>query len=301
MSWDSVEPFIESLPRGRPRQRRRWRRSGSPVGGGCQRDLYGDGDWDQPTGSVDFTDGGASISGCASVALSGSGNTRTAMCSTSSLSAGTHSIVAAYGGDVANLPSSSTALSQVDEHSGTDVVWVDDAVPDGATVAADGGDSWTWINSNPTPYSGSLAHQSALAGGRASALLLQRDGNPDGCDWRHLVCVRVPGPGESAERGDAAVERRDLGASGLLGCEPALAGVRTARVSRRYMGALPAAGQWVRLAVAAALVGLEGRTLNGMAYTLYGGRASWDYAGKTATTTATYQVSGTVTLERLGL
>ena len=48
------------------------------------------------------------------------------------------------------------------------------------------------------------------------------------------------------------------------------------------MGALPAAGQWVRLAVPAAQVGLEGRTLNGMAYTLYDGRATWDYAGKTA-------------------
>ena len=46
------------------------------------------------------------------------------------------------------------------------------------------------------------------------------------------------------------------------------------------MGALPTTGQWVRLAVPAAQVGLEGRTLNGMAYTLYGGRATWDYAGK---------------------
>ena len=53
-------------------------------------------------------------------------------------------------------------------------------------------------------------------------------------------------------------------------------------VSRRFMGALPAAGQWVQLAVPAAQVGLEGRTLNGMAFTLYGGRATWDYAGKTA-------------------
>jgi hypothetical protein len=51
-------------------------------------------------------------------------------------------------------------------------------------------------------------------------------------------------------------------------------------VSRRFMGALPATGQWVRLSVPAAQVGLEGRTLNGMAYTLYGGRATWDYAGK---------------------
>ncbi|HEY2967153.1 MAG TPA: hypothetical protein VGK75_02200 [Casimicrobiaceae bacterium] len=40
------------------------------------------------------------------------------------------------------------------------------------------------------------------------------------------------------------------------------------------------AGQRVRLAVPAAQVGLEGRTLNGTAYTLYGGRATWDYAGK---------------------
>ena len=53
-------------------------------------------------------------------------------------------------------------------------------------------------------------------------------------------------------------------------------------VSRRFMGALPAAGQWVRLVVPAAQVGLEGRTLNGAAYTLYSGRATWDYTGKTA-------------------
>jgi hypothetical protein len=50
--------------------------------------------------------------------------------------------------------------------------------------------------------------------------------------------------------------------------------------SRRYMGALPAPGQWVRLEVSAAQVGLEGRQLKGMAYTLYGGRATWDRTGR---------------------
>jgi hypothetical protein len=54
-----------------------------------------------------------------------------------------------------------------------------------------------------------------------------------------------------------------------------------ASASRRYMGALPPVGQWVRLQVPAAQVGLEGRILNGMAYTLYNGRATWDRAGKT--------------------
>ena len=52
--------------------------------------------------------------------------------------------------------------------------------------------------------------------------------------------------------------------------------------SRRYVGALPAAGQWVRLEVAASGVGLEGVTLQGMSFVLYDGRATWDYAGKSS-------------------
>jgi hypothetical protein len=66
-----------------------------------------------PTGSVAFTDGGSSISGCAAAALAGSGNTKTASCSTSGLAAGTHSIVAAYSGDAVNAGSASAPLSQV--------------------------------------------------------------------------------------------------------------------------------------------------------------------------------------------
>ena len=66
------------------------------------------------TGNVNFTDGGTSISGCSAAALGGSGNTRTATCSTSSLAVGTHSIVATYSGDGANAPSNnSPPLSQV--------------------------------------------------------------------------------------------------------------------------------------------------------------------------------------------
>jgi Bacterial Ig-like domain (group 3)/PQQ-like domain len=66
-----------------------------------------------PTGSVAFTDGGSSISGCAATPLAGSGNTKIASCSTNSLAAGTHSIVATYSGDGANAGSASAPLSQV--------------------------------------------------------------------------------------------------------------------------------------------------------------------------------------------
>ena len=47
------------------------------------------------------------------------------------------------------------------------------------------------------------------------------------------------------------------------------------------MGFLPT-GEWVRLAVPAAQVGLEGSIVSAMTFTLYGGRATWDRAGKTA-------------------
>ena len=50
--------------------------------------------------------------------------------------------------------------------------------------------------------------------------------------------------------------------------------------SLRRMGPLPPAGQWVRLEVPASQVGLGGKTVNGMTFTLYGGRATWDRAGK---------------------
>ena len=72
-----------------------------------------------PTGSVAFSDGGNAISGCSAVALTGSGNARTAPCTSSALSQGTHSIVAAYAGDAGNAASSSSPLSQVVNGAGS--------------------------------------------------------------------------------------------------------------------------------------------------------------------------------------
>ena len=66
-----------------------------------------------PVGTVVFTADSATIIGCGAVALTGAGNTRTAACSTSGLSAGTHNIVAGYGGNATNIPSTSAALSQL--------------------------------------------------------------------------------------------------------------------------------------------------------------------------------------------
>ena len=149
-------------------------------------------------------------------------------------------------------------------------------------MGADGGDSWRWVSSNPTPYSGTLNHQSSLGAGihyhyfaDASTTLTVNPGetlmtlvyldsaNPpreimlqwfDGASWDHR-----------AYWGGNLIP---WGADGTA--------------SQRAMGALPAAGQWVRLEVPASMVGLEGHTLSGMNFILYDGRASWDYTGKSS-------------------
>jgi hypothetical protein len=66
-----------------------------------------------PTGTVRFKDGGATILGCGAVALAGSGNVKAAVCSSSALAVGVHSITATYRGDAANASSTSNTVSQV--------------------------------------------------------------------------------------------------------------------------------------------------------------------------------------------
>lgn len=69
-----------------------------------------------PTGSVTFKDGVAVL--CNAVVLTGTGNSRTAICASSALAAGTHSITAVYSGDASNSAATSAALSQVVQTTG---------------------------------------------------------------------------------------------------------------------------------------------------------------------------------------
>jgi hypothetical protein len=158
-------------------------------------------------------------------------------------------------------------------------VWVEDAVPLGATIGGDG-ESWNWVSSNPAPYSGALAHQSALVAGmhqhyfyNATTKLPVTVGDTL---FAYVYLDPANPPSEVVlQWNNGSWEHRAYWGANLI----SYWGV-DGTVSRRYIGPLPAVGQWVRLEVPAALVGLEGRTLNGMAFSLYGGRATWDYAGK---------------------
>jgi hypothetical protein len=163
---------------------------------------------------------------------------------------------------------------------GGEVIWVDDAVPTGSTTASDN-DGWNWVSSNPPPNSGLSAHQSSIFGGwhqhffyNATSTLAVNSGDTL-FTYVYLDPNNLPNE-VMLQWNDGTWEHRAYWGANIIpwGVE--------GTDSRRYMGTLPAAGQWVRLEVPASQVGLEGHTLNGMAFTLNGGRATWDRAGKSS-------------------
>ena len=161
-----------------------------------------------------------------------------------------------------------------------DVVWVDDGVPQGATTQGE----WYWVAANPAPVMGGAAHQSKIS-----------EPGPDNVNEHSFVGASARLPVAAGDRlfayvfldpnlnpdeimlqwhADDGWEHR-----AYWGRNYVQLGVDGTN-SRRFMGALPAAGRWVRLEVPAASVGLEGKLLDGMAFTTNGDRATWDRAGR---------------------
>jgi hypothetical protein len=180
------------------------------------------------------------------------------------------------------------------------VPWVDDSIPAGAMTSASGGDSWNWVSSNPSPFAGTLAHQSALAAGLhehyfQNATRTLSIGVGDTL-YAYIYVDPANPPSEimlSWNTGSSWEHRAYWGANlinyGLDGTP-----------SRRYMGPLPATSQWIQLQVPASQVGLEGMTVSGMSFSLYNGRATWDAAGVTSQPIgSTYQPTNTLRVSAL--
>ena len=159
-----------------------------------------------------------------------------------------------------------------------DIAWVDEEVPAGVNLVGEG-DEWRTVSADPTPFSGTKAHQSNAVDGTHQHLFegatdtLTVDRGDSLFSYVYLDPDNMPEE-VMLQWNDGTWEHRAYwGANNI---EFGTDGTE----SRRYMGPLPPAGEWVRLEVAASEVGLENREVNGMAFTLYGGRATWDLAGK---------------------
>jgi uncharacterized protein YegL len=162
-----------------------------------------------------------------------------------------------------------------------DTVWVDDSLPRGATPSGD----WYWVDSNPAAIMGGVSHQSKITGHSGPPYPEANYGHSfEGATAKLPINVgdklftyvfldpnNVPNE-IMLQWNDGTWEHRAYwGADNISSEGPA----------RSFMGALPPSGQWVRLEVPASWVGLEGKTLNGMAFRVEGGRATWDRSGKT--------------------
>jgi hypothetical protein len=118
-----------------------------------------------PSGYVTFTDNGAPVAGCVGVALAGSGDTKTATCTTAALSVGSHAIGSRYSGDRAgNPPGTSTVGAQV----------INPRPATTTTVASSG---------NPSAFGQSVSFTATITGSTPTGTVAFKDGagNFPGC------------------------------------------------------------------------------------------------------------------------
>ncbi|HJR07928.1 MAG TPA: hypothetical protein VJ842_11770, partial [Pyrinomonadaceae bacterium] len=168
-----------------------------------------------------------------------------------------------------------------------DVVWFEDVLPVGANAGVDT-DNWMWVANDPASQFGKKVHRSSLESGfhqhffTSAVQGLQVQAGEKLFTYVYLDPYNMP-----AEIMLQWNEGRDGWEHRVYWGDNRIGYGTDGTASRRYMGALPEAGRWVRLEVPASLVGLEGSTITGMAFALHGGRASWDRTGKKLVVTAT--------------
>ncbi|HYC70364.1 MAG TPA: Ig-like domain-containing protein [Opitutaceae bacterium] len=171
-------------------------------------------------------------------------------------------------------------------HSSTDVDWIDDALPPGATGGATGGDSWTWVTTSTAPrggpVSGRYMHVSAEVPGRHEHFFNFAQPFPIGPDdilYAYFYSAGQPRQIMLSWNSDRSWEHRAYWGENLIN-----AGVNgTAsryQVSTRVPLSYTREPGWHRLEVPASAVGLAGKTVVGMSFTLFDGGGAWDRAGR---------------------
>jgi YD repeat-containing protein len=156
----------------------------------------------------------------------------------------------------------------------SDAVWSDDAAPTGASLIG----TWTWDTAQKA--SGTQSHTEPRADGTHQHLFTGATQTLTIATGEKLFGYVLLNPCDPPDEvmlgwwdGSSWEHRGYWGANSITyGTD--------ATDSRRRIGDLPATRQWVRLEVAASQVGLEGKTISGVHFTLYNGQAWFDRVGK---------------------
>ncbi len=171
------------------------------------------------------------------------------------------------------------ADSQLAPLAQADKVWFDDALPEGATPAGNDADPWKFVTAPDHPvYSGENSSVRTGTGltqhyftGAKEPLLV---GGNDRLFAYVYLDPQDPPETVQLQFNDGSWEHR-----AFWGADKAHGAGRN-NASNLRLGDLPKTGEWVRLEVPAAAVGLkDGSKLNGWAFTQFKGTVHWDQAG----------------------
>lgn len=189
-----------------------------------------------------------------------------------------------------------------------DTVWLDDTLPKGAVISAEGGDEWKWAypSPSPTPYPIPGLHDPPLPAPNPVGAANPEFPPPPHPSWlshqsksaarmhQHYFLINANNAASrlKVNTGDKLFAYVYLHSGSaprqvMLQWHVAGGGWQRAYWGPNLLGwpgyqagGLPSTGVWHRLEVDADQVGLAGKTLDGMAFTLYDGQATWDRAGK---------------------
>lgn len=174
----------------------------------------------------------------------------------------------------------------------TNGLYVDEGLPGGA-YPEDMQDGWDW-GTYDFPVSGTQAHRSKYLTSThehrfrdATSTLSMASGQ------YHIQYVFIP---DNQYPSEIMLEFRDTANSwdhrAYWGSNLISKGT-DGTSSRRSMGDLPGlSGRWLMLIVKADDVGMNGNNTEGLAYTLYGGRATWDFSARGDSETGEIRISG---------
>lgn len=160
----------------------------------------------------------------------------------------------------------------------TEFVWIDDELPAGAEPAGDGS-GWQFVEGPDHPVlSGKKAHLGEGSGRTQHFFTGAKPGLRIGEGDRLFTYVYLDPANPPREImlqfNDGNWEHRAAWGADLIDWG------KPGTPSRLAVGPLPQPGQWVRLEVEAAKLGLApGATVNGWAFTQFDGRVYWDQAG----------------------
>jgi hypothetical protein len=171
------------------------------------------------------------------------------------------------------------------------VFWVNGSLPDGAQPIVTGGDDWKWVppSSKPEELAGSAYANTPQHVSDGTTPLHEHGFNHAGetlqVDKGDVLFAFVfIDPAKPPQQimlnwNDGDWEHRAYWGASLIRYG------KEGSAGQRPMGRMPPAGRWVRLEVPASAVNLEGRIVQGMTFSLHGGRAIWDAAGKMSAST----------------